>query len=980
GAVDLLEVLQDTVRRSERRPVLVLADSGDRAGATAAFRLGASQVIAKNGAWPIRLAAAIEQTVAARRSEAERERLAASDERHRALIETLPIGVLVLDAHGVLQSVNAAGLALTGSAPQDSIVGTALLDHIADAHRDRVRSLIAAAATGQAGPIRVLWQIGNTERSIELTASRLSTGAQNAMTLVSVNAVSAEPAAAPADAATGVDPDEHAALQAHFEAAAHEANMLRDQLAHLEAEQAAFSGRMETEVAALQDLFSQVAKEAEAHGGLGLENASREIARLDTALGEAEVALAAASEAHAREIEQLRAMLSDTRHADETEAALESETLRRQLTDALDAVRLTEETLKAEVERYRHQRDDALMALQEAEARHEQAIRMQRRQFDELQDAYARMEESWKTARTEVDQLAGRAHYDVAASADQEHRIAALSAEAEEARAGVAAQGEALKALHGRVEELAAALQKAEYALTERTRELADANATLLRLRTDHDSAIGARAQEVVALCSALDAAEQTRAALVSEHGTELDSLRAAFSERESDYRRRIAQLEGDLALVRQQLVGAVTVHEREELRRQIENLSGALEKAQASLVERVRDVESARRRTADLESSLERAKQERSQVEAQLRRAIDDRDATIALGAAQQTALQRRLESVATGDQRWFDTDLLGMAVTDASGEILRVNATFGRLFGDAGRQVLQHIPDAWQRLVALPESIGATILGRELPVIEGTVTLPSGRQVWYAESGRLVTEASGRQVLERGFVDTTARHQLEVHQREQRGVEAVGRVAGDFVKEIDHRVSEAQEIARDVLERTDATDHRTAALRALIGKTDDVHDVTRQFLAFSRGRLRMPDWLVLSELLQSLQPLLQHLTGEGIALTVEPAPHALSVNAPREPLVRMLLSLVTAAADALPLGGHITVGLVPAGAAGHDMSVIAIHVNGFGQRELKGPATVDTELEAVGASLRTVNDDQPRRFELTVRTLRQVGDSTVA
>ncbi|MGE3843421.1 MAG: hypothetical protein AB7I50_17760, partial [Vicinamibacterales bacterium] len=61
GAVDLLEVLQDTVRRSERRPVLVLADSGDRAVATAAFRRGASQVIAKNGAWPIPLAAALEQ-------------------------------------------------------------------------------------------------------------------------------------------------------------------------------------------------------------------------------------------------------------------------------------------------------------------------------------------------------------------------------------------------------------------------------------------------------------------------------------------------------------------------------------------------------------------------------------------------------------------------------------------------------------------------------------------------------------------------------------------------------------------------------------------------------------------------------------------------------------------------------------------------------------------------------------------------------
>lgn len=975
GAVDLLEVLQDTVRRSGSRPVLVLADGGDRAVATAAFRLGASQVIAKNGAWPIRLSAAIEQTVSAYRAETHARQLEESDIRHRAMLDTLPVGVMVLTAEGMVQSVNAAGLALTGGTPLDSIVGTALVSHIVDGQQQDVRAFLSETAEGRTTPLRVVWRRGDERRPIELTGSKLSTGDRGALIMVSINAVADrfDPAMATATGSQ-VPPEEHAALRAHFEAATHEASVLRNQLVQLEAEQAAFSGRMETEVAALQDLFSQVAQEAEVHGGLGFESASKEIARLDAALGEAEVALAMASEAHAREVQELRAMLADAQRDGESQGSFQAEALKEQLTAALEAVRTTESTLKAESERHRQQRDQALVALQEAEGRYERTIAGHRRELDELHDAYKRVEQSWNAARARVEELEGRAQYEQAASADREHRFAALAASVDQERTATASHREAVAALQAEVERLKTALQKAEQAAAEKTREIYETSAQLQRARAEHEQALGARAQEIVTLCSALDAAEQAKTAVVTDHSTELDSVRAAFGERETGYRARIASLEAEIAALRRTVEGRLPSEAREQFERQIAALHAALAQAQGAMAEQVRVAEAADRRAREQAEAAARANQERVQVEANLRGVIDDRDATLALGNANLAALQRRLESVAAWERRWFENDLLAVAVTAVDGSVMRTNATFGRLFGEAGREVLEHIPESWRRLLTSADAPASVDRERVLPITEGTMTLPSGREVWYAQIGRLASDG-GELVVERWFLDTTARRQLEMAQREHRGVETVGRVAGEFVREIEHRVAEARDIARAVLQNTDEADARTTDLRALLDKTTDVQSVTRQFLAFSRGRLRMPDWVGLSEMLQSLQPLLQHLTGEGIALVVDPPSPRLCVNAPREPLVRTLLSLVTACAQALPLGGQIAIKLTNTGEhqGDADMSALCIQASGFGQQALREPGPLDPALVGLGASLRTANETPLRQFELRLRTIEQ-------
>ncbi len=58
---DLVGIAQDLVTRLGEAPLFVLADATDRQLARAALRLGARQVVARTGAWPVRLYAAIQQ-------------------------------------------------------------------------------------------------------------------------------------------------------------------------------------------------------------------------------------------------------------------------------------------------------------------------------------------------------------------------------------------------------------------------------------------------------------------------------------------------------------------------------------------------------------------------------------------------------------------------------------------------------------------------------------------------------------------------------------------------------------------------------------------------------------------------------------------------------------------------------------------------------------------------------------------------------
>jgi hypothetical protein len=213
--------------------------------------------------------------------------------------------------------------------------------------------------------------------------------------------------------------------------------------------------------------------------------------------------------------------------------------------------------------------------------------------------------------------------------------------------------------------------------------------------------------------------------------------------------------------------------------------------------------------------------------------------------------------------------------------------------------------------------------------------------------------------------FLTASKRDQLESADAPWAGAEAVGRVARDFVEEIDRRIADVQRLVSGIQGLTDEQDPRAAGLQAALQQATHATEVAQQFLSFSRSRLDASYGIDLEETLDSVRPILELLTGESIRLTIEVETGRCVVHAVREGFARILAGLVADGAEALPVGGaigiRVTAGTVPG------VIVLTVRPTGFGLKPLREP---DHGVAASwGAGLRMVRDHQQFAYELTLR-----------
>ncbi len=79
--------------------------------------------------------------------------LGESEARYRAIVETNPECVKLVDGDGTLRSINAAGVALLGAASESDLVGRSVYDYVAAEHRDAFRSLNERICAGTPGTL-----------------------------------------------------------------------------------------------------------------------------------------------------------------------------------------------------------------------------------------------------------------------------------------------------------------------------------------------------------------------------------------------------------------------------------------------------------------------------------------------------------------------------------------------------------------------------------------------------------------------------------------------------------------------------------------------------------------------------------------------------------------------------------------------------------------------------------------------------------
>jgi hypothetical protein len=98
---------------------------------------------------------------------------------------------------------------------------------------------------------------------------------------------------------------------------------------------------------------------------------------------------------------------------------------------------------------------------------------------------------------------------------------------------------------------------------------------------------------------------------------------------------------------------------------------------------------------------------------------------------------------------------------------------------------------------------------------------------------------------------------------------------------------------------------------------------------------------------------------------------PATLVTSAPREGIARVLLALVGAAVEALPLGGTIALATetnLPTSGAVEPTATLVVRVSGFGQLPLREPTSFDPIVSSIGAVVQAETDEEGQRYELVL------------
>ncbi len=258
-----------------------------------------------------------------------------------------------------------------------------------------------------------------------------------------------------------------------------------------------------------------------------------------------------------------------------------------------------------------------------------------------------------------------------------------------------------------------------------------------------------------------------------------------------------------------------------------------------------------------------------------------------------------------------------------DEAGRILYANPAVERSLGWAADEILGQ---TIERLV--PDAAAASHVERRIRYSVAPTARPMGIGREFSarrrDGGEVPVEISlapftaptGERLVFATLSDVTRRKGLEAQLLEARKMESLGRLAGGVAHDFNNLLFVIRATAGLALEEhagDPATPFDRVGLRADLEQialaAEHASEITRQLLAFSRGREVRPERVDVASVVGRPEPLLRTLVGERVRLEVRHDPSAGSVLIGPGEFDQILVNLVVNARDALPRGGLIQV-----------------------------------------------------------------------
>lgn len=272
-----------------------------------------------------------------------------------------------------------------------------------------------------------------------------------------------------------------------------------------------------------------------------------------------------------------------------------------------------------------------------------------------------------------------------------------------------------------------------------------------------------------------------------------------------------------------------------------------------------------------------------------------------------QRTTAERRLQSAA------LNAAVDGIIITDVSGTILWVNASFIRLTGYDRGDLLGHSIEDFRpptHSEAFLNELWSTILGGNAWSGEILSSRKDGTVFTSSVSITPVMDAAGQCSHFVGVLrDVSDAKRLQAQFLHSQKMEVVGRLAGSIAHDFNNLLGVINGTAELARLELDQGSPLRADLELIRHTGDKAAILTRRLLAFSRRQVVDPQTLDLNDFVRDSHRVLQRLVGELVTIDVQPHATRATVVGDAGQLEQVLLNLVVNGRDAMPEGGRITI-----------------------------------------------------------------------